>query len=324
MLVKAMCLSLIFFAASVYFQGIWIRAMRYLRAGEAIKDYGPPGHKKKRGTPSMGGIVAFIMSPAIAAAICYCGMSGRSEMIYIWSYPLLTGGVGLADDLLKNAGRSSEGLRSLQKLFLQTAVSVPWAWHMAGKGIALVPGSALPFGLGLPLLVLVGVGMQNAVNVTDGLDGLAGGAVAISLSMMFAWAHDQAVLASASAALAVVLAFLWHNSNPAQLFMGDVGSHFWGGLLTSLCAASGALIFIIPTAFLFGVELLTSAIQIASIRGFKKKVFKMSPLHHHFELSGMGEPSIVARFLLVHVVGIAVCVIFIEAVLKGVAWNVRT
>jgi phospho-N-acetylmuramoyl-pentapeptide-transferase len=104
--------------------------------------------------------------------------------------------------------------------------------------------------------------------------------------------------------------------------MGDVGSHFWGGLLVSLCVASKSLIFIIPTTFIFGIELVTSAIQIAAIRGFNKKVFKMSPLHHHFELSGMKEPTIVSRFTLAHLAGIVAAIILIETVLGGGLRNV--
>jgi phospho-N-acetylmuramoyl-pentapeptide-transferase len=186
----------------------------------------------------------------------------------------------------------------------------------------LLPGIRLPIEIGAPVLVFFGVGALNAVNVTDGLDGLAGGTVAISLMSVFMWSHNTAVLSSSALGVAMVTAFLWHNSNPAQVFMGDVGSHFWGGLLISLCVAAKALIFVIPMGFLFGVELLTSAIQIASIRGFNRRVFKMSPLHHHFEMSGMSEPWIVSRFMIAHAVGIVVIMILIETALRGNFGNV--
>ena len=317
MLVKTMCLSVILFALAVFLQGLWIRWMRGKKIGETIKDYGPEEHKKKKGTPGMGGIVAFVLAPAVAFAICFFGAAGRTEMITIWSFPLLAGFVGLADDIIKSLRKSSEGLRSLQKLFLQIIACGSWSLIAARQGIFLLPDFPLSFAAGTPLLVFFGVGALNAVNITDGLDGLAGGAVAISLVSVFLWSRDSAVISSASIGAALVTAFLWHNSNPAQVFMGDVGSHFWGGLLISLCVAAKSLVFVIPMCFLFGIELITSAIQIVSIRGFNRKIFKMSPMHHHFELSGMSEPLIVSRFLITHSVGLTVVIILIEMFRNG-------
>ncbi|MDR3076835.1 MAG: phospho-N-acetylmuramoyl-pentapeptide-transferase, partial [Synergistaceae bacterium] len=117
MLIKTLCMAIIFFALAVYMQGAWIRCMRGMKIGEAIKDYGPEEHKKKKGTPGMGGIVAFALAPLAALAIYMCGQATRTEMMVIWSYPLLAGLVGFADDLLKAFRKSSEGLSSLQKLF---------------------------------------------------------------------------------------------------------------------------------------------------------------------------------------------------------------
>ena len=311
-----------FFVLAVYLLGMWIRLMRNLQIGEAIKDYGPAEHKKKKGTPGMGGLIAFVLAPAAALTINFCGAATRMEMILIWSYPLLAGFVGLIDDLLKLFHKSSEGLRSLQKLMLQIIVCCAWTWIAARRGIFLLPEFPLPLKVGVPMLIFFGVGALNAVNITDGLDGLAGGAVTLSLVSVFIWSRDPAVMSSSSLGIALVTAFLWHNSNPAQVFMGDVGSHFWGGLLISLCAAAKSLVFVIPVGFLFGVELITSAVQIVSIRGFNRKVFKMSPLHHHFELSGMSEPQIVARFLITHAVGMTIIMILIEISRNGGFVNV--
>jgi phospho-N-acetylmuramoyl-pentapeptide-transferase len=322
MTIITLSLSFIFFALTVYLEGIWIHVMRYLRVGEAIKDYGPQGHKKKRGTPGMGGIVVFILAPVMAYSAYHCDLSGAREMFYIWSFPMLSGLVGLTDDILKCVRKSSEGLVSLQKLLLQIAVSSLWVYLIHERGIYVISGFMLPLHIGAPLLVFICAGALNAVNVTDGLDGLAGSAIAVSLVSVFLWADNQAALISASFGLSAVLAFLWHNSNPAKVFMGDVGSHFWGGLLVSLCVANRSLIFIIPTTFIFGIELATSAIQIAAIRGFNKKVFKMSPLHHHFELSGMKEPTIVSRFTLAHMIGVVAAIILIETILGGGLRNV--
>ncbi|MDR1651447.1 MAG: phospho-N-acetylmuramoyl-pentapeptide-transferase [Synergistaceae bacterium] len=322
MALKIMCLSLIFFSAAVYLESAWIALMRRMRLGETIKVYGPEGHMRKKGTPGMGGIAVFMLSPLMAGSIYLCGLSGRTELVYIWSYPLMAGAVGLSDDVLKYVSRSSEGLRSLQKLFLQTIMTGVWVYFVSADGIYITPDMPVPVWIGAPVLVFLGVGALNAVNVTDGLDGLAGGAAAISLAAMFIWTKDVPVLASASLGLAAVLAFLWYNSNPAALFMGDVGSHFWGGMLVSLCVSARSLAFLIPAGFIFGIELMTSALQIFTIRVLGKRVFRMSPLHHHFELSGWSEPAIVARFLLVHMAGMIVIMIFIETFLRGGARGV--
>jgi phospho-N-acetylmuramoyl-pentapeptide-transferase len=317
MAIKALCLFLIFFSLALYCQGVWIRGMRRFGMGEAIKDYGPETHLKKRGTPGMGGVVALLLIPLIVWSARVSGISDIREMLYIWSYPVLAACVGLLDDILKYRGRSSEGLKSLQKLFLQIAVSAPWAYYAARGGVYLTPDIAISPGYGTVLLAFLGVGIQNAVNVTDGLDGLAGGAVAISLISVLMWARSESSVISAALGLAVVTAFLWHNANPARLFMGDVGSHLWAGLILSLCAEGRYLIFVIPAAFLFGIELITVAIQIAAIRGFKRKVFRMSPLHHHFELAGWSEQSIVVRFWLVHIAGAVAAAILILTFLRG-------
>jgi phospho-N-acetylmuramoyl-pentapeptide-transferase len=315
--IKTLCLGLIFFSVALYCQGIMIRGMRRISVGEAIKGYGPQGHVKKRGTPGMGGIVAFALIPFMAASMYFCGLAGRTELVKIWSFPMMTGLVGLADDLLKYFHRSSEGLRSLQKLFFQIAVGVPWAYFASRGGVYVTPDLILPFYFGMPLLSFFAVGIQNAVNVTDGLDGLAAGASVISLLSFFVWAGGESVLISSALGVSVLLAFLWHNANPAELFMGDVGSHLWAGLLISLCVAARSLVFVIPISFIFGVELLTSAIQIVSIRGFGKKVFRMSPLHHHYELLGLSESAIVVRFWLAHAVGLVAGIIILLTLMNG-------
>jgi phospho-N-acetylmuramoyl-pentapeptide-transferase len=317
MKIKTLCLGLIFFASAVFLESLWISLMRNVGVGEAIKAYGPSGHKKKKGTPGIGGIVAFALSPIAALAIYHAGLGGRRDVFVIWAFPLLAGLVGLVDDLLKAFRSSSEGLKSLQKLFLQIAVCSLWVYFVSRDGIFLVPGLALPVEIAAPALVFLAVAALNAVNVTDGLDGLAGSAVAVSLLSVFLWADKTPVLASAAVGLAMTVAFLWHNSNPALVFMGDVGSHLWGALLVSLCVDARSLAFMLPMGFIFGIELATSAIQIFTIRAFGKRVFRMSPLHHHFEIGGIKEPQIVARFVIAHAAGIAAILIFMETLLEG-------
>ena len=152
MLAKTTCLSVIFFAIAVYMQRTWIHWMRGIGIGEAIKDYGPAEHKKKKGTPGMGGIVAFVLAPVAALAINFCGAT-RAELLLIWSYPLMAGSVGLADDVLKSFRKSSEGLRSLQKLTLQIIVCCVWTFIVAKHGIYLTPEFRLPLVFGAPILV---------------------------------------------------------------------------------------------------------------------------------------------------------------------------
>ncbi|MDR3254786.1 MAG: phospho-N-acetylmuramoyl-pentapeptide-transferase [Synergistaceae bacterium] len=320
---KILCLSLAFFAAALYCQRLWITWMRRYGLGEAIKEYGPQSHIKKRGTPSMGGVVALVLVPIIVLSAKAAGLSGLKEMACIWIYPVLGAFVGLLDDLLKKLRKSSEGLKSLQKLAFQIAVTAPWAWWAARGGVYLTPEFALAPFHGAASLLFIGVGLLNAVNVTDGLDGLAGSIVAISLSALLISSSFVPARLSAAAGLAIVSAFLWHNSNPAELFMGDVGAHLWAGLLLALCLESRFLLLVFPVGFLFGVEIATVAIQITAIKKFGRKVFLMSPLHHHFELCGWKEPKIVSRFCLAHLVGMAALFIFVLALCGGGVSNVR-
>lgn len=314
---SALFLCLGVFAVSFFLHRAWIAWMRQVKMGQVIKEYGPQAHMKKTGTPSMGGIVALLAVLIAVLCAALLNQAAFASLLGIWIYPFLAALVGLLDDALKIYSRSSEGLRSLRKLLLQVAVTLPWAIWAASRGLCWLPGMEIHALFAVPLLLFIGVGIQNAVNVTDGLDGLAAGTVVLSLiAALLIFSGREAVL-SAGFGLAILSAFLWYNTNPALLFMGDVGAHFWAGLLLSLCVAEKSLLLIFPISFLFGIELLSSAIQIISIRGFGRKVFKMSPLHHHFELCGWGEPRIVTRFWLIHAVGMAAILAVIASAGKG-------
>ncbi|MDR0616401.1 MAG: phospho-N-acetylmuramoyl-pentapeptide-transferase [Synergistaceae bacterium] len=312
---KILCFALALFSAALYAQGMLIRLAARFGIGQAIKEYGPEAHFKKAGTPGMGGLVALALVPFLLAFSRAIGTAGLREMAYIWAYPVLAAIVGLSDDILKLRGRSGDGLKSLQKLFAQIAVTVPWAWLASSGGVYLMPTLVTSQPYGFALLLFLGVGILNAVNVTDGIDGLACGAMMLSLAAAILLSKDGAVRLSSAAGLALLAAFLWHNSNPAELFMGDVGAHLWGALLLTVCVQSHFVLFVFPLAFLFGVEIMTVAIQIFSIRRFGKKVFLMSPIHHHFELRGWREPKIVARFCLAHAAGMVALLIFLLAIL---------
>lgn len=316
-MIAHLCFAIVVFFIAIFLQMCWIALMDRWSMGEAIKPYGPKTHEKKRGTPSMGGVVALAAAPVSAASIWAMGGGSAQELLAIWVFPIAASAIGLLDDGLKRWTHTSEGLKSLQKLFLQIAVTLPWSFVMTREGLGVTQDITIDGAAAVVLLTFLGVGVMNAVNVTDGLDGLAGGAVAISLAVFLVLSKGGASAASAMTGLALVLAFLWHNSNPAQVFMGDVGAHLWAGLLLSLCVSEGRIALVIPLGFLFGIEIICVAIQIFAIRRLGRKVFLMSPLHHHYELRGWAETKIVARFLVAHLIGMAVSLAILNAVFSG-------
>lgn len=298
---------LLVFFVGLLCQNRWILLMQARKMGQNIKDYGPKGHAIKAGTPSMGGVPFILVACAgvpIGFFLFEMGMGRATELLKLWSYPLLAALVGFADDWLKHTSKSSEGLTSLQKFGAQLLITVPWAVFCSRGGLAFFPGFVLPFEFAVVFLTVLGVGILNAVNVTDGLDGLATGIMCISLGTAFFIIRGSTASLSIAVLLASLLAFLWDNSNPARVFMGDVGAHFLGAFLISLCVHKGQIGLVFPLAFLFGIELITVAIQIIAIRGFNRKVFLMSPLHHHFEILGWSEVRIVVRFWILHLIGI--------------------
>ena len=290
---------------AAFLQAYWIRLVRRWEVRQVEKSYGLASHvERKSGTPTMGGVVFPL---ACFLALAASGGFSRVSIPGIWGLPLGAFAVGFADDWLKFSRRSSEGLKSMEKFALQVLIAVPWsAYVVLVDRVALLPGVSLPPLPAIGVLAFFTVGMINAVNVTDGLDGLAAGASAISFLGLALLPPVRAAEIGPAACIGLGLCagFLWHNAYPAKIFMGDGGSHFLGGLLVSLCVAGGGLFLLIPFGFLFGVELVSVAIQILSIRKFGRKVFRMSPLHHHFELLGWPETHVVVRFWLFHAAGL--------------------
>ena len=254
-----------FFLLGLLLQRVWIGVQRRWSVGQAQKSYGVGIDVEiKAATPPMGGCVFLLM--ALLALLATWG----SEALVFWSLPIAGGAIGLVDDGMKFFRKSSEGFRSLAKLKVQLVVCGAWALvvHLRG-GLALWSGIPGPVWLVFPLAILGVSGMMNAVNITDGLDGLAGGCFLIALgALAFLLPSDG----SGFNALAMVLlfamasSFLFYNLHPARTFMGDTGAHFLGGALAALCVMNGRLLALIPVGFLFGVELLSSAVQIFTIR----------------------------------------------------------
>ncbi len=291
-----------FFLLGLLLQRVWIGVQRRWSVGQAQKSYGVGIDVEiKAATPPMGGCVFLLM--ALLALLATWG----SEALVFWSLPIAGGAIGLVDDGMKFFRKSSEGFRSLAKLKVQLVVCGAWALvvHLRG-GLALWSGIPGPVWLVFPLAILGVSGMMNAVNITDGLDGLAGGCFLIALgALAFLLPSDG----SGFNALAMVLlfamasSFLFYNLHPARTFMGDTGAHFLGGALAALCVMNGRLLALIPVGFLFGVELLSSAVQIFTIRKLNRRVLLMAPLHHHFQRLGWDETSVTMRFWLVQAVG---------------------
>ena len=309
--------------------GPWmIRRLRAAQVGQIIRTEGPVGHQPKAGTPTMGGLL--ILTAALTPTLLWADLTNA----YVWIAVLSTlafGAIGFADDYLKLTRQSHHGLRPRYKLVAQVGVAT-------GVGIVLLvlAGENLyntrlifPFfknaipdlgWLYVPFTVLVLVGASNAVNLTDGLDGLAIGTftVAAAAFTCLAYVTGHRVLAeylllvrfSPAAELTIFcgslvgasLGFLWYNSYPAEVFMGDVGSLALGGALGTVAVLIKQELLLPLVGGVFVLEALSVIIQVTSFRLTGRRVFKMAPLHHHFELVGWSEPKIISRFLIVSVV----------------------
>lgn len=291
------------FAAAVIFTPLEIPVLRRKQAGQNIREEGPKSHYAKAGTPSMGGIAM------IGAAVigCLIGRYYSANMAVVVLVFVLFGAIGFFDDYLKVIKKNNLGLRAYQKFGLQIIISVAFAFYMAyysGDGTSVwIPFVNINVDFGvwyIPFIAFVLLAMTNAVNLTDGLDGLATGITAL-VSLFFAVA---AVTYGASAGAGVFcaalagacLGFLVYNKNPAKIFMGDTGSLALGG---GLAAAAIVMHFelLLPIAgFVYVMEALSVIIQVISFKLTGKRVFKMAPIHHHFELSGLKEKQVVGIF----------------------------
>ena len=296
---KNFSIAVLFFVLSIILQFFWIKFQRREHLTQAQKTYGVNIDVEiKSKTPSMGGVIFLIMS-LIALALNF-----SVDSLIFWSLPILSGLVGFADDWLKFKTHTSEGFKSLSKLKCQLIICAAWVILVFIRGnLALCPEYKLEW-LALPLAFLMTAGTINAVNITDGLDGLAAGSFLISLAVMLILIPVNEFNSEILTELFFMTSgFLFFNLRPAKTFMGDTGSHFLGGALASLCVMNGNTLAIIPAGFIFIIEMLSSAVQIFTIRKLNKKVFLMAPLHHHFQKKGFDETAVTLRFWLVHAVG---------------------
>ena len=294
------------FFTQVFCEKLLINCLHKKHVEQVTKKYGPTWQEKEKiGTPSMGGCTFPIVMILPIILNCYLfSQKPFVDFIVLFLYPLFVGLIGLCDDLLKTLKHSSEGLRSLQKLFLQVFVTALTIFFILKWQTPNFFGVEIPMWSYAVILVFIGVGLQNAVNVTDGLDGLAAGLSFFSfLALALILSDNNLLMIVSFSTCGLCLGFLWHNSKSATIFMGDTGAHFLAGLIFAVCLVGDRAFLSVPVSFLFGIEILSVAIQIFAIRVLHRKVFRMSPIHHHFELLGYSETKIVARFYIIHIIG---------------------
>ena len=283
-----------------------IPALRALKAGQSIKEIGPTWHNNKSGTPTMGGL----MFMAASLLCIVTGIwSGQWTQLIVLALALMFGAIGFVDDFIKVKKKRNLGLTSLQKLLLQVVASVIFllAMHFAGAmsyelRLPFVEEAlcTLPAPLYIAFAVFVIIGCVNAVNITDGIDGLASGVT--SPVMLFfvvaAMGLGQNGLATFPAALLGGLAgFLVYNFYPAEVFMGDTGSLFLGGAVVGLAFALDMPLVLLLVGIIYIIETLSDILQVGYFKlTHGKRIFKMAPIHHHFEKCGWGEIKIVTVF----------------------------
>ena len=299
---------------TVFLGRLLIPVLRALKAGQSIKEIGPTWHMSKQGTPTMGGLMFII---AIGVTVLLFGWkdlaAGDRGGLYVFLFALVFGIIGFIDDYMKVVHHENTGLTAGWKFLLQLAAAILMTVLLRGEGY-LSPNLYIPFlqtELLLPWPVymvfaaFVMVGCVNAVNLTDGLDGLSS-SVTVPVAAFFAvfailWGQRELAV-FALALMGGLLGFLCYNHYPAQVFMGDTGSLFLGGAVCGLAFAMDMPLILILVGIVYIAETLSDIIQVAYFKATHgKRIFKMAPLHHHFEMCGWKETKIVTVFTTVSV-----------------------
>ena len=297
------------FAVSAVVGWFLIPALRALHAGQSIKEIGPNWHKSKEGTPTMGGIM-FIL--AVIAAIPVFGWqelaAGNFAALYVLGFSLVCAAIGFADDFAKVKGHHNDGLSAGLRVLLELAASIAFLLLMR-RFDGLSPDLYIPFvnitlhptvEIYLVFASFVMVGCVNAVNLTDGLDGLAGSVtlvVCVFFAVLSKWWEMGAVGIFAGALAGGLLGFLLYNFHPAKVFMGDTGSLFLGGAVCAMAFALNIPLVLVLVGIIYVVETMSDIIQVSYFKlTHGKRIFRMAPLHHHLELGGWSEVRIVLTF----------------------------
>jgi len=289
------------FILSVLLGPLFIPLLRRLKFGQQIRTDGPQSHLKKSGTPTMGGIIIML-----AMLVTFVKFASKGDEFWVLLTASLGFGIiGFLDDYIKIVFKRSLGLTARQKLFGQLLFAVIVCWQLYNMGHStelLIPGTTLGIDLGwfyYPFVVIIMFAASNSVNFTDGVDGLLAGTSAIAFGAFTIVAlklvqYDAAIFSAAM--IGAVLGFLVYNAHPAKVFMGDMGSLGIGGGIAAVAILTKTELLLIIIGGVFVMEMLSVIIQVTSFKLRKKRVFKMSPIHHHFELSGWSEWKVVSVF----------------------------
>jgi len=315
--------------------GIWmIPYLRKLKYGQSIKEIGPVWHKSKQGTPVMGGLM-FIIGILVAVIVVLIfakdfkfqmSDNERSRLIYGMVMAVMFGMIGFCDDYIKVVKKRNLGLTPKQKFSLQILAALIFLVMEFVTGYRgttmMVPFTPWTVNFGIafwPIALFIIVGTVNSVNLTDGIDGLAASVTTVAaLGFMLS---AKIMMSTAFAAVAAALAggclgFLVWNFYPAKVFMGDTGSLFLGGMLSAIAFGIDQPLLLIPFGIIYIVETLSDIIQVISFKSTGKRVFKMAPIHHHFEMSGWSEMKIVAVFTIVTIISSAAGVTWLALILN--------
>ena len=308
-IVVAISLLVVSFLVTVLMLPKLIKYLHYLKFGQAIREEGPQSHMHKKGTPTMGGI-SFIVATVLALIIAMFIDSSNIKYYFLFIYTTISFSIiGYIDDMLIVVKKKNDGLAPRKKLMLQILFSI--IFYVLVKFIyedinyIYIPG--LEYQLNISYLYMIFVafwqtGFSNAVNLTDGLDGLATSVTIITTSTFALLAYKEnnfPIFVFCLVLVGALIGFLLFNKNPAKIFMGDTGSLALGGILAAISIILHKEIAFIFIGLVYILETLSVIIQVAYFKKTGKRIFKMSPLHHHFELSGYGEVKTVYLFVII-------------------------
>jgi phospho-N-acetylmuramoyl-pentapeptide-transferase len=284
----------------------FIDFLREREFGQHIREDGPEGHHSKAGTPTMGGLLIFL---SVSVPFLILGNYDAGSLA-VFGTALACGALGFLDDWVKITKRRSLGVSARHKILAQAAIAIG-LWYVATEFVGLEPtlqsrilGVSFDLGVFYPLLIfLVLAGATNGVNLTDGLDGLAAGCAAIVLltytGMTFITTGQEDLALLCTCLVGACVGFLWFNSFPAAVFMGDTGSLGLGGAIAALAVLTKTELLLIVIGGIFVIEALSVAIQVFAFQRFRRRVFLMAPVHHHFELMAWSETKIILRFWII-------------------------
>lgn len=316
------------FLITVLISPILIPFLKRLKFGQSIREEGPKSHFAKSGTPTMGGLMIIFSITTTSLIVTFKFMEGPVTFeFWLLLFVLLGFGLlGFLDDFIKVAMKRNLGLTSLQKLLGQVFIAIIFFITLRMNNFPTyieIPGTNIHWELGWGyalLIIFMLVGSSNAVNLTDGLDGLLAGTAAVAfgafaLLASYHYPEFEVMSIFALTAVGALLGFLVFNAHPAKVFMGDTGSLGLGGAIAAIAILTKMEIILVIIGGVFVVETLSVIIQVISFKTTGKRVFKMSPLHHHFELLGWSEWRVVTSFWFAGIVCATIGIII------GVAWT---